>query len=77
MRGTALALGYYNAPEQTAGSFVQNPGNSHFPELIYRTGDLGILDEAGELYFSGRRISRSNIWDTGSSWRKSNVRSIR
>lgn len=55
VRGTALALGYYNAPEQTAGSFVQNPGNSHFPELIYRTGDLGILDEAGELYFSGRK----------------------
>ena len=55
VRGTALALGYYCAPEQTATHFVQNPLNSCYPELIYRTGDLARYDENGELVFSGRK----------------------
>ena len=55
VRGTALALGYYAAPEQTAQRFTQNPLNDRWPERIYRTGDLGRLDEAGELYFCGRK----------------------
>ncbi|MBR1757683.1 MAG: amino acid adenylation domain-containing protein [Lachnospiraceae bacterium] len=55
VRGTALALGYLGAPEQTAAAFVQNPINTRYPELIYRTGDLGRYDEAGDLFFSGRR----------------------
>ena len=41
VRGTRLTLGYYNNPEVTAKAFVQNPLNSLYPELIYRTGDLG------------------------------------
>lgn len=55
VRGTALALGYYMADEQTKKSFVQNPLNKCYPELIYRTGDLGKFDENGDLYFSGRK----------------------
>ena len=55
VRGTALALGYYRAPEQNAAHFVQNPLNPCYPELIYRTGDLARLDENGELVFSGRK----------------------
>ena len=55
VRGTALALGYYNAPEQTAAHFVQNPLNPHFPELIYRTGDLAYYNERDELVFAGRK----------------------
>ncbi len=55
VRGSALALGYLCAPEQTAAAFVQNPCNTRYPELIYRTGDLGKYDEAGELLFCGRR----------------------
>lgn len=53
--GTALALGYYHAPEQTAAHFVQNPLNPFYPERIYRTGDLGRYDKDGELFFAGRR----------------------
>lgn len=53
--GTALALGYYNNPQQTQKAFVQNPLNTAYPELIYRTGDLGYYKEDGLLYFSGRR----------------------
>lgn len=55
VRGTALALGYYNAPDRTAEAFVRNPLNGNYPELIYRTGDLGKFDENGELFFCGRK----------------------
>lgn len=55
VRGTALALGYYCAPEQTSSQFVQNPLNPFYPERIYRTGDLGRYDENGDLVFSGRK----------------------
>ncbi|MBQ7229912.1 MAG: amino acid adenylation domain-containing protein [Oscillospiraceae bacterium] len=55
VRGTRLTLGYYNNPEVTAKAFVQNPLNSLYPELIYRTGDLGKLNERGELEFAGRK----------------------
>lgn len=55
VRGTALALGYYDCPEQNEAHFVQNPLNTHYPELIYRTGDLAYYSEAGELFFSGRK----------------------
>ena len=53
--GAGLALGYYNAPEQTAQVFVQHPDNRCFTECIYRTGDLGRYDENGALYFNGRK----------------------
>lgn len=55
IRGTSLTLGYYNDPERTAAAFVQNPLNSAYPELIYKTGDMGRINEAGELMFVSRR----------------------
>ena len=55
VRGTRLTLGYYNNPEVTAKAFVQNPLNKLYPELIYRTGDLGRLNDRGELEFAGRK----------------------
>ena len=55
VRGSSLALGYYNNHERTAKGFVQNPLNPHHPELIYRTGDLGYWNERGEVMFLGRR----------------------
>ena len=53
--GSCLALGYYNFPSQTATSFIQNPLNNKYHELIYRTGDLGKYDEDGNLVFLGRK----------------------
>ena len=55
VRGTRLTLGYYCNPEKTAEAFVQNPLNKLYPELIYRTGDLGKLNDRGELEFAGRK----------------------
>lgn len=53
--GTCLALGYYNAPERTAESFVPNPLSTAVPELMYRTGDVGMWNESGELIYVGRK----------------------
>jgi len=55
VRGSSLALGYWNNPERTAKGFVQNPLNPHYPELIYRTGDSGFWNERGELMLLGRK----------------------
>ena len=55
VRGTSLALGYWNDRERTARAFVQNPLNPHYPELIYRTGDLVCRNERQEIMFLGRK----------------------
>lgn len=55
IRGTSLTLGYYNNFEKTNEVFTQNPLNTFYPELIYRTGDLGKLNERGELVFVSRK----------------------
>ena len=55
IRGTCLTLGYHRNPEKTNEVFVQNPLNDRYPELIYRTGDLGKWNERGELVFISRK----------------------
>jgi acyl-coenzyme A synthetase/AMP-(fatty) acid ligase len=55
VRGTSLAMGYYNNPEKTAAAFTQNPLNTKYPELIYRTGDVVVENKRGEIMFRGRR----------------------
>lgn len=55
VRGTSLAMGYYNNPEKTAAAFVQNPLNKAYPELIYRTGDVVCYNEEGLIMFKGRK----------------------
>ena len=55
IRGTCLTMGYYNNPEKTAEVFCQNPLRRAFPELIYRTGDIGRYNERGELCFVCRK----------------------
>ncbi len=55
IRGSSLALGYYNNPEKTAEAFVQNPLNKAYPEVIYRTGDLVRYNEYGELMYVSRK----------------------
>jgi amino acid adenylation domain-containing protein len=57
VRGTSLAMGYYKNPEKTAAAFVQNPLNTSYPELIYRTGDIVMKNENGEIIFKGRKDS--------------------
>jgi D-alanine--poly(phosphoribitol) ligase subunit 1 len=54
--GPNVGLGYYNDPERTSTSFVQNPNNHAFREIMYKTGDLVHLDpNDGKLYIHGRK----------------------
>lgn len=55
IRGTSVTMGYYNNPEKTKEVFVQNPLNTAYSELIYRTGDIGKYNAYGELVFVGRK----------------------
>lgn len=55
VRGTSLALGYYNDFEKTQKVFTQNPLNNKYPERIYRTGDIVYYNEKGEIIFQGRK----------------------
>ena len=58
IRGTCLTMGYYNDPEKTAAVFTQNPLNVAYGELIYRTGDVGKINDRGELVFLCRKDSQ-------------------
>ena len=55
IRGSFLSLGYYDNPEKTAEVFIQNPLNTHYPETIYRTGDLVSINNRGEMVYHGRK----------------------
>ena len=55
IKGSGVALGYYNNPEKTAEVFVQNPVNKKYREIIYRTGDLVKWNHLGELEYVCRK----------------------
>lgn len=55
IRGSFLGLGYYDNPEKTAEVFIQNPCNPHYPEMIYKTGDLVSINSFGEFMYHGRK----------------------
>lgn len=50
--GVNVALKYLNQPELTAERFVQYPSLS--PWQVYRTGDIGYLNEEGQVVFLDR-----------------------
>lgn len=54
VRGTSLALGYYNNPERTRQAFIQNPLQNHYPEIIYCTGDIVYENDLDEIMYVGR-----------------------
>ena len=55
VKGSCLALGYYNAKEKSDEVFVQNPLNQYYNEKIYRTGDLARYNDRKELVFVSRK----------------------
>lgn len=55
VRGSSLALGYWNDQEKTDAAFVQNPLNSKYQEKIYKTGDLVKYGNDGLIYYVGRK----------------------
>lgn len=55
VKGSCLALGYYNSQEKSDEVFVQNPLNPYYNERIYRTGDLAKYNNSKELVFVSRK----------------------
>ena len=55
VRSNTLALGYYGNTELSNKSFIQNPLNNKYRDMIYKTGDLAYYNNDGELVFSGRK----------------------
>jgi D-alanine--poly(phosphoribitol) ligase subunit 1 len=53
--GVCVGLGYFNQPELTKKSFIQNPLVTSHRDILYRTGDLFRIDvDDNKLYFMGR-----------------------
>jgi len=55
VRGIGLAKGYFGQWDKTRSAFIQDPRNPNYPDLIYRTGDLAVMDEAGLFTFLTRQ----------------------
>lgn len=55
IRGSFLALGYYNNQTKTREVFVQNPLNLMYPEIVYKTGDIVKYNNYNELIYVGRK----------------------
>ncbi len=55
VRGTGVALGYYNNKAKTQEVFVQNPLHDLYDDKIYRTGDIVKYNERGEIEFVSRK----------------------
>ncbi len=55
VRGSGVASGYWNDVEKTKAAFVRNPFGSGVKDVVYRTGDLVLLREDGNLEFIGRK----------------------
>lgn len=53
--GQCLSSGYYNAPDKMKAAFVQNPINTKWNEIMYKTGDLAYYDADGNMVFAGRK----------------------
>jgi len=54
--GPNVGLGYFNNIESTRNSYMQNPQNVRYNEIMYKTGDLVNYDQKdGYLYFVGRK----------------------
>jgi len=55
VRGSSLALGYWNNFKETNEVFIQNPLNKNYPDKIYRTGDIVYKNKGGLIIFLGRK----------------------
>ena len=58
LRGSLLALGYYNDIEKTKEVFVQNPLHNTYSDVVYKTGDLVYENDLNDIVFVGRKDSQ-------------------
>ncbi|MBX3273619.1 MAG: AMP-binding protein [Sandaracinaceae bacterium] len=58
VRGPQVTLRYWDAPEHTTLAKIDDGG-----AVRHRMGDLGYLDDAGRLWFAGRKSQRVEVGD--------------
>ena len=58
--GDTVAAGYYNNPEETKKAFIQVNRNNTVMSA-YKTGDNGYIDDAGVLYYIGRKDNQIKL----------------
>jgi len=59
--GCGVGMGYWRNPEQTKKVFVQNPLNTEYREIMYRTGDIGYRTNEGLVMYAGRKDSQFKL----------------
>lgn len=59
--GAGVARGYFGRPEATAQAFIVDPFTDVEGAKMYRTGDLALWNDDGELEFLGRRDQQVKI----------------
>ena len=64
VRGTGVALGYWQNPFETAKVFVQNPLHNDYSDICYKIGDLGTYNAYGEILFLGRKDTQIKYFGT-------------
>lgn len=58
VRGSSLALGYWNEQEKAGNVFMQNPIHNYYEDRIYKTGDIVIQHKNKPIQFVGRKDSQ-------------------
>ena len=61
VRGPSVMRGYWGQPAKTAEALVRNPFREEYDEVVYRTGDLVTLEQAGNYVYLGRGDSMVKI----------------
>ncbi|CAM2064459.1 Amino acid adenylation domain-containing protein [Sulfidibacter corallicola] len=61
VRSPFLTAGYLDDPAATAERFLVNPFGSDEADRMYRTGDWGSYDAAGQIHFRGRRDGQIQV----------------
>lgn len=57
--GDGLARGYWNRADLSMEKFIRNPFNDE--ERLYKTGDIGRFDNAGNIEFLGRKDDQVKV----------------
>ncbi len=59
--GEGVARGYLNHPELSKEKFVRNPFDKSGKSRLYKTGDIVLFGEDGNIFFKGRRDTQVKI----------------
>lgn len=54
VRGIGISKGYYKDDDKSQASFIQNPLHKNYRDIVYKTGDMGKIDENGNIIYIGR-----------------------